>query len=247
MTTKPAPKWNFQVDFVIPGDPEVTNEILPQSDSLLLSQSVYSIKIPELNVENFDTWFPGMKFTYPGKPKIHGNNAITFYDDQKFSIRRILDKLMKLNYNPRYNWNDSFDVGYEDYVATEHHKLLNEPGHYITPRVDIYIRIFDCFNDYEYVKKIVLKNCFISAISGQELSYDSNEAVEVTATFNYPYFKVLEIAPEEKENYENIEKRKYAVIADKNEEDMSNPSNYGKSFGPKDAGQLLYRAGNIYK
>jgi len=204
--SKPMVKWNFQVNFVFHDNEEEKN--LDQSNASknvelceILTKALTNIKLPEVKVDNFDTYFPGLKFSYPGLPTVNGIIDIKFNDDQHFTVRKILDRFMQYNYNPRFGFNDTYDTGHETYISEVHKNDLVAGSTYsVTPRFDIYVRFFNL--DGAYVQKLVFKCCFVSAITGQDLSYDSEEVVDVTASIVYPYLKVLDIDPDEAVAYE---------------------------------------------
>ena len=106
----------------------------------ILTKALTDIKLPEVKVDNFDTYFPGLKFSYPGLPTVNGIMDIKFNDDQHFTVRKILDRFMQYNYNPRFGFNDTYDTGHETYISEEHknvyHGLL-----IVTPL--IYVRFFN--------------------------------------------------------------------------------------------------------
>ncbi len=182
------PKWNFDVAFAfyIGTETGTDENRIAGEYSKLLTKSVTDIKFPGTRIEKLLTYLPGMMFGYPGKPNLNGELTLTFNDDVDLTIRRIVNYLLQENYNPRYQQHEILDDGTDGYISKEHITEEHENKKFF----DIYVRIRN--TNGECVQKVVYKNCFVKSLGGLTLDYSGEELIRTTATFSYPYFKVLE-------------------------------------------------------
>lgn len=119
-----------------------------------------SITIPRMTNDVITHAYMGKRLYYSGKDASDHTITITFWDDEELTVYNYLRDWYKLTSEP---WTGSA-VSKERYVRS------------------IEIRLKDASDTWDN-KKIQLFNVFVSDIADVQLSYDSSELIEITATF----------------------------------------------------------------
>lgn len=160
----PMPTWSWEIYFDTP---------LAASGYLDdVCKAVQDVKIPGFKVETLDIYFAGFKKGYQAKPTMNGQLTIKFADDENLAVRKVLETLFSLNFNP--------DAG-KITVKTDFEKSFT---------FNLIVKMLDPISG-SIIGVCKYYDCFIQAISDLNLDYKGNDMIDISATIDYKYFKVV--------------------------------------------------------
>lgn len=166
--TPPLPTWSYEVFFLFNQADQNSKD-----RAELLASAVQSVTIPGQKVETLDVYFAGFKKGYQAKPTMNGQIQMKFNDNDELDVRRCLEELFQFTFNP--------DIGPDD---------TNEVGSSKNFSFDMIVRLINPYND-TVAGMCKYYGCFIQSISDLNLDYKGDDVIDVTATIDYKYFKVV--------------------------------------------------------
>lgn len=170
--TPPQPLYAFEVVFDQFAD-------IAELDGKLLAKAVKTITMAERKTNPVPIYYGGMEFRHQGRVENAGEVTITFNEDQNLSVTNILTKLFnKISWNQ--NWPKS--TGSQAYVnKAGNNKIILK---ILKPDSLMYGT-----DGGTYSKQITYNNCILMNIGEVEFSYDSEEVMEIQASFSYNYME----------------------------------------------------------
>lgn len=177
----PLPTWSWEVYFdfgqFLSWD---RNGTFTRMGSFLLPSSIKNIKIPDLKVETLDVYYPGYKVGHPSKPTMNGQMTLEFYDNDKLEVRKALETLQQLNYNP-YIGNPLAPTGDLEKIDVVKNDLTT---------FNIIVKLLNPVTN-KVIGQCKYYSCFVQSVSDLSLDYSGNDALNVSAVIDYKYFKTI--------------------------------------------------------
>lgn len=171
--TPPQPLYAFEVVF------NQFSDIGPE-DAKTLSKAVKTITMAERKTNPVPIYYGGMEFRHQGRVENTGEFTITFSENQNLTVTTILNKLFN-----KICWNQSWpkstgSVNYATKAANDKIilKILKPEG------------LMYATDGGAYSKIITYNNCLLINIGEVEFSYDSEEIMEIQASFSFNYMEV---------------------------------------------------------
>jgi len=168
----PDVQKNFMWQLMIPGISQIAPSAMLDVEDLLVR--CRSISIPQRSNEPLTSYFMGTRQFFPGRADPGGGTVtVDFEDTEDMTISRVL-----------YEWQQViFNINPESTIsAGKSQRLLKR-----RMVKDLYLYMFS-YAGVPLPRVIRFKNAWVQQVSEVGLSYDGNEAVKYSVTFQYDYW-----------------------------------------------------------
>ena len=181
----PVPKWCFEMDFT----QLFINQKNKENFGDILNKSVVSCTWPERVINTIPVYYAGVEGKLPGRGQNSGELEIKFNENTTFGVTKALEELFHAEsvcdayYEGKGGY--SFNKKFDKVDRTIRMLILN-------PTTIFQVNPKDDRNKWKAPIEIVFKNCFLTKIGAEEMSYENDtEVITKSGTFSYEYFKVL--------------------------------------------------------
>lgn len=181
----PVPKWCFEMDFT----QLFINQKNKENFGDILNKSVVSCTWPERVINTIPVYYAGVEGKLPGRGQNSGELEIKFNENTTFGVTKALEELFHAEsvcdayYEGKGGY--SFNKKFDKIDRTIRMMILN-------PTTIFQVNPTDDRNKWKAPIEIQFKNCFLTKIGAEEMSYENDsEVITKSGTFSYDYFKVL--------------------------------------------------------
>lgn len=181
----PVPKWCFEMDFT----QLFINQKNKENFGDILNKSVVSCTWPERVINTIPVYYAGVEGKLPGRGQNSGELEIKFNENTTFGVTKALEELFHAEsvcdayYEGKGGY--SFNKKFDKVDRTIRMMILN-------PTTIFQVNPKDERNKWKAPIEIQFKNCFLTKIGAEEMSYENDsEVITKSGTFSYDYFKVL--------------------------------------------------------
>ena len=181
----PVPKWCFEMDFT----QLFINQKNKENFGDILNKSVVSCTWPERVINTIPVYYAGVEGKLPGRGQNSGELEIKFNENTTFGVTKALEELFHAEsvcdayYEGKGGY--SFNKKFDKIDRTIRMMILN-------PTTIFQVNPKDERNKWKAPIEIQFKNCFLTKIGSEDMSYENDsEVITKTGTFSYDYFKVL--------------------------------------------------------